>query len=131
MEDSIFTKIIKGDIPCYKVYEDTLTLAFLDIHPIQPGHTLVIPKKQVLMLWELEEEDYQAVMATTKKVANRLAQFFPDKTHVAMQVEGLDVPHAHVSLFPFSTGAEFHYVADGSKEPDHEMLNELAKTLKF
>jgi diadenosine tetraphosphate (Ap4A) HIT family hydrolase len=61
MEESIFTKIVKGEIPSHKVYEDALTLAFLDIHPVQPGHTLVIPKKQVEFVWDLPEEDYQAV----------------------------------------------------------------------
>jgi histidine triad (HIT) family protein len=132
MEDSIFTKIIKGDIPCHKVYEDKLTLAFLDIHPIQPGHTLVIPKKQVASLWDLDEDDYRAVMATTKKVAERLREVFADKTHVAMEVEGLDVPHAHVKVFPFSTSAEFHRLPDdASIEPDHFALAKIAIKLKF
>jgi histidine triad (HIT) family protein len=69
MADSIFTKIIKGEIPSHKVYEDELTFAFLDIHPKTPGHVLVIPKKQVDLLWDLSDEDYQAVMAISKKLA--------------------------------------------------------------
>src|SRR5690606_32793311 len=67
MNDSIFTKIIKGEIPCHKVYEDDQTLAFLDIHPAQPGHTLVIPKRQEEFVWDLNAEEYEALMSTVKK----------------------------------------------------------------
>ena len=74
MSDSIFTKIIKGEIPCHKVYEDEQTLAFLDIHPVQPGHVLVVPKAQIASLWELDDATYQAVMATTRQVARRCQQ---------------------------------------------------------
>ena len=112
MEDNIFTKIVRGEIPCHKVYEDDLTLAFLDIHPIQPGHTLVISKKQVKFVWDLPDEDYQAVMATAKKVANRLREAFPEKSRVALQIEGLDVAHAHLKLFPFNSTDEFHSKPD-------------------
>ncbi len=62
MANSIFTKIVNGEIPCHKVYEDDKILAFLDIHPIQPGHTLVISKKQVEFVWDLDESDYAALM---------------------------------------------------------------------
>ena len=131
MQDSIFTKIVKGDIPCYKIYEDELTLAFLDIHPIQPGHTLVIPKRQVEFVWDLADADYQAVMATAKKVANRLKAAFPDKSRVALLIEGLDVAHAHLKLFPFNSDEEFHNAPDLRAEPDHAVLAEIAKTLAF
>jgi diadenosine tetraphosphate (Ap4A) HIT family hydrolase len=107
MEDSIFTKIIKGDIPCHKVYEDKLTLAFLDIHPIQPGHTLVIPKKQVASLWDLDEDDYRAVMATTKKVAERLREVFADKTHVAMKLKDLMYHTPMLRSSPFQRALNF------------------------
>ncbi|HEX6416036.1 MAG TPA: HIT domain-containing protein, partial [Candidatus Saccharimonadales bacterium] len=69
MQESIFTKIINGDIPSHKVYEDDKTFAFLDIHPISTGHVLVVPKKQVEFLWDLDDEDYQAVMNTSKMLA--------------------------------------------------------------
>ena len=98
MKDSIFTKIIKGEILCYKVYEDNKTLAFLDIHPIQPGQTLVVPKTQVEYVWDLSDEDYSALMSTAKKVANRLRQVFPEKSRIAMHIEGLDVAHAHLKM---------------------------------
>jgi histidine triad (HIT) family protein len=131
MEDSIFTKIIKGEIPCHKIYEDDLTLAFLDIHPIQPGHTLVISKKQIEFVWDLPTEDYEAVMATAKKVANRLRVVFPNKSRVALLVEGLDVAHAHLKLYPFDTAAEFRNMPDESLEPDHPALADIAKSLAF
>lgn len=130
MQASIFTKIIKGEIPCHKVYEDDKTLAFLDIHPVQPGHSLVIPKKQVEFLWDLENEDYQAVMMTAKKVAQQIRTVLK-VPYVGEQVVGIDVPHAHVHLIPFSTTAEFRAIPDMDADPDHVALAEMAKKLAF
>ena len=130
MTDSIFTKIIKGEIPCYKIYEDDHTFAFLDIHPKQPGHTLVVPKKQIEFVWDLDDEDYRAVMATIKKVALRLQSVFA-RPYVGMLVVGIDVPHAHVHVYPFSTTEESRRVPDQSAEPDHAALAEVAKKLAF
>ena len=129
MQDSIFTRIIKGEIPCHKVYEDERTFAFLDIHPIQPGHVLVVPKRQVPYVWDLEDDGYRAVMATAKLVARRLREVFPEKLRVAMLIEGLDVEHAHLKIFPFDTAAEFRHLPDMSAEPDHAALAEIAKKL--
>jgi histidine triad (HIT) family protein len=128
MADSIFTKIIRGEIPCHKIYEDGKTLAFLDIHPSQPGHTLVIPKAQVDHVWDLTEEDYQALMATTKKVALHLRKKLPVR-RVGVHVVGLDVPHAHIHLIPFNTTEEYRHVPDMDAEPDHAALAELAQKL--
>lgn len=130
MEDSLFTKIIKGDIPSHKVYEDDQTLAFMDIHPIQPGHVLVIPKRQVEFVWDLEEADYQALMRTVQKVARRIREVLP-APYVGQQIVGIDVPHAHVHLIPFSTVAEYRAVPDMSAEPDHAALAEMAAKLSF
>jgi histidine triad (HIT) family protein len=129
-DDSIFTKIIKGEIPSHKVYEDDKTLAFLDVHPVQPGHTLVIPKIQVEFVWDLDPEDYSALMETVKKVAQRLRETL-GKTYIGEQVIGVDVPHAHVHLIPFSTVSEFRQTADMNEEPDHEALAAMAKKLAF
>jgi histidine triad (HIT) family protein len=74
MSDSIFTKIIKGEIPCYKVYEDETTFAFLDIHPVQPGHVLVVPKAQIEFLWDLDDETYKNLMLIARKLARRLKE---------------------------------------------------------
>lgn len=131
MEDSIFTKIIKGEIPCHKVYEDENTFAFMDIHPIQPGHVLVVSKRQVSNFYELEDLEYQALMTTVKKVAQRLKQVFPDKIRIGVIIEGLDVDHVHVKVFPIDTGDELRHEPDMSLEPDHEALALLAEKLAF
>lgn len=130
MDDSIFTKIIKGEIPCHKIYEDDKTFAFLDIHPVTPGHTLVIPKKQVEFLWDLDDDTYQAVMTTTKKIALHLRTTL-NVPYVGVQVIGVDVPHAHVHLIPFTDAADYHGRADMSGEPDHTALAALAEKLKM
>lgn len=130
MEESIFIRIVKGEIPSYKIYEDERTFAFLDIHPVQPGHTLVIPKKQVEFLWDLADDDYQAVMATAKKVARHLRDVL-GVPYVGVKVIGTDVPHAHVHLVPFTTSDQYHVHPDLSAEPDHAALAPVAEKLKF
>lgn len=129
-EPSIFTKIINGEIPCHKVYEDEHTLAFLDIHPVQPGHVLVIPKKQVEFLWDLENDDYAAVMATVKAIGLRLRESLA-VPYVGVKVIGVDVPHAHVHLIPFTTTEEYNLVVDKDQEPDHAFLATMAEKLRF
>jgi histidine triad (HIT) family protein len=130
MPDSIFTKIIKGEIPCHKVYEDESTLAFLDIHPSVPGHTLVIPKAQVEFLWDLSQDDYAAVMATVKKLGAHLRERL-GVPYVGVKVIGVDVPHTHVHLIPFTTTDGFRAEGDQSAEPDHAALEQMAARLKF
>jgi len=130
MQDSIFTKIVKGEIPAHKVYEDDLVLAFLDIHPAQPGHTLVIPKKQVEFVWDLPDADYTAVMAAAKKVALRLRDVL-GTNYVGERVTGVDVPHAHVQLIPFNTVAELRAAQDMESEPDHTALAAMAGSLRM
>jgi histidine triad (HIT) family protein len=130
MQESIFTKIIKGEIPSHKIYEDDATFAFLDIHPVTRGHTLVVPKKQVEFLWDLDDETYQAVMATSKKIALHLRDVLV-VPYVGVQVVGVDVPHAHVHLIPFNDAAEYHRRADMSAEPDHAELAALAERLSL
>ncbi len=96
---SIFTKIIQGEIPCYKIYEDEKTLAFLDISPETVGHTLVVPKVEIEKIYELPDEDYQAVMATVKKIMVHYGKILGKR--MTMKVIGVDVPHAHVHVLPF------------------------------
>ncbi len=129
-EPSIFTKIINGEIPCHKVYEDERTLAFLDIEPVQPGHTLVVSKTQVEFAWDLEDDDYQAVMATAKKVALRLREVM-GRPYVGELIVGTDVPHVHVHLVPFTESKEMLRVLDPDHEPDHTALAEIAEKLAF
>ena len=131
MKDSIFTKIIRGEIPCHKVYEDGRTIAFLDITPAQPGHILVVPKKQVEFIWDLDEEDYVALHKAARKIAQVLRDK-SEKAYVGEIVEGLGVPHTHIHLIPFNTPDEldkaFH---KDTGEPDHTALARMAETLRM
>jgi histidine triad (HIT) family protein len=130
MQDSIFTKIINGDIPSYKIYEDETVLAFLDIHPVQPGHVLVIPKKQIEFVWDLSDEDYQAVMNVSKKVALRLRDVLEVK-YVGERIVGVDVPHAHVQIIPFNTVDEYKQPQNMTADPDFAALAAMAEKLRF
>ena len=131
MEDSIFTKIIKGEIPCHKVYEDDKTLAFLDIHPVAEGHVLVVSKVQVEFIWDLEPDDYQAVMATVQKVGRRLREVI-GKPYVGEVVVGTDVPHAHVHVVPFTETHELKRTLDKfDSETDDQALAAMAQKLYF
>lgn len=130
MQDSVFTKIIKGELPCHKVYEDEKTLAFMPLHPIAKGHVLVIPKLQVDQFYDLPAEDYAALMASVQKVAQRMKQVLQTK-RVGLQVVGLDVPHAHVHVIAFDTIEEYREQPDTAKDPDHSALSAMAKKLMF
>lgn len=132
MQPSIFTQIINGEIPCHKVHESDKAFALMDIYPIQPGQVLVVPKKQVGFVWDLESEDYQEVMKVVQQVGRQIRKAFPDKKRVGVIIEGLDVvDHAHVKVFPFDTHEELCHVPDRNLEPDHEALATMAKTLAF
>jgi len=96
---TIFSKIIAGQIPCYKVSENANCFAFLDINPLMEGHTLVVPKKEVDELFELNDETYQQLMQFAKQVAKAIKQAIPCK-RVTSLVLGFEVPHAHVHLIP-------------------------------
>lgn len=130
MQDSVFTQIIKGEIPSHKIYEDARVLAFLDIHPVQPGHTLVIPKKQIEFVWDLPDEDYAALTAAVKKIALHLREATGAR-YVGERIVGVDVPHAHVQLIPFNTVDEWHARQDMESEPDHTALAALAEKLRL
>ncbi len=102
---SIFTKIVNGEIPAYKVAEDENYLAFLDIFPVAKGHTLVIPKKEVDYLFDLDDESYIGLQAFARKVAVGLKKAIPCQK-VGVLVLGLEVPHAHIHLIPMQTEAD-------------------------
>lgn len=130
MEDTVFTKIIKGEIPSYKIYEDEKTYAFLDIHPLTEGHVLVVPKQQVEFIWDLQGEDYQALMATVQKVGAHIREVL-DAPYVGVEVIGVDVPHAHVHVVPFTTTKDLHRSAPASSEPDHAALEKVAEKIRL
>ena len=105
---TIFTKIVNGEIPCYKVAEDEKFLAFLDVNPNAKGHTLCIPKKEINKIFDIEDDLYLGLMAFSKKVAIALEKTVPCK-RVGMAVIGLEVPHAHVHLIPLNEMDEMRF----------------------
>ena len=121
---SIFSRIIAGEIPSYKIYEDEKTYAFLDINPETKGHTLVVPKAEVDKIYDLEDEDYHALWASVKKVARRIEDV--SGRRVVMKVVGTDVPHAHVHLMPMDETWEYGRTLKLSDEEFEEIRDKLA-----
>lgn len=121
---SIFAKIVAGEIPCYKVYEDDKVLAFLDIHPETKGHTLVIPKVEVDRIYDLEDEDYQALMMAAKKIARHMEDVLGQRT--LWKVMGTDVPHAHIHLEPLDETWTYGRQLELSPEEMEEIQAKLA-----
>ncbi|AXB56445.1 HIT family protein [Flavobacterium fluviale] len=105
---SIFTKIVNGEIPAYKIAEDDKYLAFLDVNPNAKGHTLCIPKQEIDKIFDMEEEDYLGLMKFSKKVAAALEKTVPCK-RIGIAVVGLEVPHAHVHLIPLNEMDEMRF----------------------
>lgn len=95
---SVFTKIINGELPCYKIYEDDKTFVFLDNNPVTRGHTLAIPKVEVNKIYDLPDEDFIALMKTAKKISKHMEEKLGRR--IFWKVIGTDVPHAHVHLVP-------------------------------
>lgn len=130
MEDSIFTKIIKGKIPCYKIYEDEKVFAMLDIEPLSNGHVLVFPKKQVDLLWDLEQSDYDYLWQIAKKIAQKIqAEMKP--LRVGVVVEGFGVPHAHIHLVPLYDKNVLRLHHGYPTETSPEELAKIAKKIAF
>lgn len=133
MRDSVFTKIIKGEIACHKVYDDELVIAFLTIDPLTPGHTLVVPKQQIDHLWDVDDELYQHLMMISKRVAARMRAVLRPK-RVGMAVEGFGVPHAHIHVFALDQSLEktvANHLEQAKQEPDHAALAKIAQKLTF
>jgi len=105
---TIFTKIISGEIPCYKIAETDSCLAFLDVSPLTAGHTLVVPKKEVDLLFDLEDKEYQDVHLMAKKVAVAIKKAVPC-VRVGSAVIGLEVPHAHIHLVPINSIGDLNF----------------------
>lgn len=125
---SIFTKIVNGDIPCHKIAETEDFLAFLDINPLAEGHTLVIPKKEVDYIFDIEEELLSAILIFARKVAKALAATVPCE-RVGLTVIGLEVPHAHVHLIPINTIGDMNFEKPKLTVP-HKKLAELAENIR-
>lgn len=124
---SIFTRIIRGEIPCHKIREDDRFLAFLDIRPIHAGHTLVIPKQEIDYLFDLPDDLLGDLMRFAKPVAKAIQQVVPCE-RVGVIVAGIEVPHAHVHLVPFETIGQLSFA--NAKAADHKDLAALAEKIR-
>ena len=124
---SIFTKIIHGDIPCYKVAEDEKNIAFLDISPLKKGHTLCVPKLEVDELYELPSEDYNSLMSFSQRVAKALKLSVPC-ARVGSIVLGMEVPHAHLHLVPINAEHELSF-ANTRVQLTNEEMAALAQSI--
>ena len=127
---SIFTKIVNGEIPCYKIAEDENFLAFLDVNPNAKGHTLCIPKQEINKIFDIEDELYLGLMLFSKKIAVALEKSVPCK-RIGMAVIGLEVPHAHVHLIPLNEMDEmrFQNKISLSKEEFEELIKKIQSNM--
>lgn len=125
---SIFTKIINGEIPCYKIAEDENYIAFLDVFPLKKGHTLVVPKKEIDYIFDLDSELYQGLMVFSKKIAEAIKSAYPCN-RIGLAVIGLEVPHAHIHLVPINTMSDMNFANDKLSYSKEEFI-ECAETIK-
>ena len=134
MEDCIFCKIVKGEIPCFKVYEDDKVLAFEDINPISEGHTLIIPKKHALNLWEIPAEDLAAIHLASQKIVHALKDALNPVGVAVLQLNGRGVNqvvmHYHLHLMPrTSEGPQLSVTDWEMKEGDMEAIKKTAEKI--
>lgn len=120
--ETIFTRIIKGEIPCYKIAENDKFFAFLDISPVAKGHTLVVPKLQNDYIFDLEDEMLAEMMVFAKKVAKAIRQNV-ECARIGVAVIGLDVPHTHVHLVPITKAGDLDFTKKRVELSSEEMLN--------
>ncbi|MEO7424363.1 MAG: HIT family protein [Fibrobacteria bacterium] len=124
---SIFTRIIKGELPCEKILEDARWFAFLDIRPINPGHTLVVPKIEIDELFQAEDDLLAGAMPFAKRIAKALKQSVPCR-RIGLMVAGFEVPHAHIHLVPITSEGELSFSRATAARP--EDLAALAKIIR-
>ena len=124
---SLFTRVVQGEIPCHKILEDEKYLAFLDIRPINPGHTLVIPKKEIDYLFDLDDELLSGLFIFAKKAAKMIRQTVPCKK-VGVMVAGIEVPHAHVHLVPIFEIGDLNFAK--AKPASAEELAKIAEKIR-
>jgi len=118
---TIFSRIVKGEIPCYKIAEDERFFAFLDINPVMKGHTLVIPKHEDDYIFHLDDEELGAMMVFAKKVAKAIEKAVPCK-RIAVAVIGLEVPHAHIHLIPITQEGDMDFKKEHVHLSEEEFL---------
>jgi len=124
---TIFSKIVNGDIPCYKIAEDENYLAFLDVFPLVKGHVLVIPKKEVDYIFDIDDIDYAGLFLFAKRVSKAIKKSIPC-TKVGVSVIGLEVPHAHIHLIPMNSVSDMNFAKAKLTIPTDE-LKEIAQKI--
>jgi histidine triad (HIT) family protein len=129
-QPSIFTKIIKGEISCQKIYEDDRIIAFMELHPINEGHVLVVPKRQIDHIWDLNDKDYDYLWKIVKKIGNHMREVIKSP-RVGVIVEGFGVPHVHIHLIPIYQGNDLKKPQDKSRSPSSEELENIATRLRM
>lgn len=124
---TLFTRIINGEIPCYKVAENELFIAFLDILPVSKGHTLVVPKKEIDYIFDLPDEELRELNLFAKEVARKIQSIIPCKK-IGVSVIGLEVPHAHMHLIPINSISDMNFEKERLKFSSEEYL-EISKSI--
>ena len=124
---TVFTKIVNGDIPSYKVAEDERFYAFLDINPLKEGHTLVIPKREIDYIFDLEEDELSSLFAFAQKVAKGIESAIPCN-RVGVAVIGMEVPHAHIHLIPIDKESDMDFRRE-KLNPSTERMAEIANAI--
>ena len=125
---SLFSRIVKGEIPCFKIAESEKYLAFLDISPLAKGHTLVVPKKETDYIFDIEDEEFSGLQLFSKKVAKAIEKAIPCK-RIGIAVIGLEVPHAHIHLIPLNNVSDINFSRPKLTLPKEEM-EEIAKKIR-
>ena len=125
---TIFTRIIKGEIPCYKIAEDEHYFAFLDINPLAQGHTLVVPKEETDYLFDLSDDSMAGIAVFAKKIARAIEKAVPCK-RVGIAVLGLEVPHAHIHLIPINDLGDINF-AKPKLKLSPQAFNEIADNIR-
>jgi histidine triad (HIT) family protein len=125
---SIFSKIVRGEIPSYKIAEDEKFFAFLDVFPLVPGHVLVVPKKETDYIFDIEDADLAEMMVFAKSVAKVLKQAMPCK-RIGVAVIGLEVPHAHIHLVPMNSADDLNFTRP-KLSPSQDELKQIAEKIR-
>lgn len=125
---SIFTKIISGEIPSYKVHENDKFIAFLDINPLKAGHTLVVPKEEIDYIFDMPENLLSEILVFSKEVARKIESVV-DCERIGVSVIGLEVPHAHVHLIPMNSVSDMNF-AKPKLELDSDYMADLAEKIR-
>lgn len=128
--ETIFTKIIKGEIPCYKIAENDNFFAFLDINPLNGGHTLVVPKKHSSYIFDIDDQELGEMMIFAKKIAKAIEKSIPCK-RIGVAVIGLEVPHTHIHLVPLNEENDLNFKKQRpnfSKEEMQKIADKIVKT---